>query len=385
MRITMYWHNGRSLGHTAEVAKISHAISKGMPDDHLVGISGAYKGLDMLSDKMDIVKLPGFANFDKLSGWNYTGKQGMQPEELFKCRSELLNCFMRNYEPDLFMVNHVPYGLYDELKPTLELPKKGKRLLTLRGILFDREKTNREYFKGDAEKWINEKYDALFVHIDPNIFSLEENYDIPKELAEKIQYTGYLTCKSDITKEQARNMLGLDSDKHIVVASMGGGQGAIDIWKNVLEALKCNADAYDEAYVITGPYLEQEDYDFLKECESSVKGLNVIKYTNNMIAWMKACDLFIGAAGSNMIGEVLATECNSILIPRQVREVEQHVHSRILSDKGIVRMCELKDVLDGELTKLVNKALSDPICGKNDIQMNGLDRYCDYLKKWCEK
>ncbi|WP_455950139.1 glycosyltransferase family protein [Eubacterium sp.] len=385
MRVAMYWHNGRSLGHTAEVAKISHAIEKGMPDDYLVGVTGAYKGLDMLADKMDVVKLPGFANFDKLSGWNYTGKQGMQPEELFKCRSEMIHCFMNNYEPDLFMVNHVPYGLYDELKPTLELKPRGKRILTLRGILFDREKTNREYFKGDAAKWIIDKYDALFVHIDPSIFAIEDNYDIPSELLNRIQYTGYLTCKNSMSKEEARKCLNIDEGKKIIVASMGGGQGAIEIWDNILKGLKENSDNYDEAYLITGPYLEEDDYKKMKSLEEEDESIKIIKYVNNMQTWMIACDLFIGAAGSNMIGEVLATGCNSILIPRQVREIEQHLHSKILSEKGIVRMCELGDVLDGELSKVITLGLKEPICEKSNILMNGLDRYTDYIKKWYER
>ncbi len=385
MRIVMYWHNGRSLGHTAEVAKITHAIEKDMPEDFLVGMTGAYKGLDMLSNKMDVVKLPGFANFDKLSGWNYTGRQGMEPKELFQCRTELMECFMKNYEPDIFMVNHVPYGLYNELEPTLNLTKKGKRFLTLRGILFDREKTNREYFKGEVAKWIADKYDALFVHIDPNIFSLEENYDIPTELLDRIQYTGYLSCMSNMSVNEARDLLGVDQDKRIIVSSMGGGQGAIDIWTSILNGLKKNSEYYDEAYIITGPYLESEDFIKLKELEHEVKGVHVIRYVNNMQTWMSASDLFIGAAGSNMIGEVLATSCNAILIPRQVREVEQHVHSKILSDKGIIRMCELQDVLEGKINRVIYEGLTEPIKKKSGILMNGSDRYCGLLKKWYMK
>lgn len=379
----MYWHNGRSLGHTAEVAKISYAIEKNMPEASLVGLTGAYKGLDMLSSKMDVVKLPGFANFDKKSGWNYTGKQGMEPVELFRCRSEMMECFMKHYDPDIFMVNHVPYGLYNELESTLKLSKKGKRILTLRGILFDREKTNREYFAGEAARWIDDKYDALFVHMDPKIFSLEENYDIPNMLLDKIQYTGYLACKTEVSMSAAREMLGLDQDKRIIVASMGGGQGAIDIWKNILEGLKENYAHYDEAYIITGPYIENDDFIKLKEVEHEIKGLHIIMYVNDMQKWMSACNLFIGAAGSNMIGEVLATNCNAILVPRQVREVEQHIHSKILADKGIVRMCGLEDVLNGEIGKVIYKGLTQPIHEKNDIYMNGLSRYCDLIKKWC--
>jgi len=383
MKIVCYWHNGRSLGHTAEVAKIAGAIEKGMPEAHLVGLTGAYKGLDMLPKKMDIIKMPGFANFDKLSGWNYTGRQGMEPEELFKCRSDLAKCFVSYYNPDIVFVNHVPYGLYDEMKPTLELKNRKMRVLTLRGILFDREKTNREYFNAEPAKWIDEQYDAIFVHIDPNIFNLEDNYDIPAELKRKIQYTGYLPCRENIEKEKAREQLNLNKEKKIVVGSMGGGQGAYKIWEKIIVASK-KLSGEKEVYLITGPYLEFDDKQRLEDIAKEFEWLHLITYVPDMKVWMAASDLFIGAAGSNMIGEILAVGCNAILVPRQVREVEQHVHAKILSDKKIVRMCELQEVYDGKLDTLMEEGLKEPLSGEHTILMNGSDRYCSYIKKWYE-
>lgn len=50
-KVVMYWHNGRSLGHTAEVAKISKKIEEVYKDWPMVGLTGAYKGLDLLSKK----------------------------------------------------------------------------------------------------------------------------------------------------------------------------------------------------------------------------------------------------------------------------------------------------------------------------------------------
>ena len=53
----MYWHNGRSLGHTSEVAKISKGLSEKLPNVKLLGVTGAFKGLDMVSKDMEIVKV----------------------------------------------------------------------------------------------------------------------------------------------------------------------------------------------------------------------------------------------------------------------------------------------------------------------------------------
>ena len=60
MKIAMYWHNGRSLGHTAEMAKITKTLVESFSNTYMAGISGAVKGLGMLTSKVDIFKLPSF-------------------------------------------------------------------------------------------------------------------------------------------------------------------------------------------------------------------------------------------------------------------------------------------------------------------------------------
>ena len=83
MKIAMYWHNGRSLGHTAEMAKITKTLVESFSNTYMAGISGAFKGLDMLPSKVDIFKLPSFSNYDRKAGWSYIGNQGLPVEILF--------------------------------------------------------------------------------------------------------------------------------------------------------------------------------------------------------------------------------------------------------------------------------------------------------------
>lgn len=376
MKIAMYWHNGRSLGHTAETAKISGVLSEAFVQSYFAGISGAFKGLDMLPSKLDVFKLPSFSNYDRREGWNYTGNQGMPVKALFELRSKLIYTYLADYRPDVLMVNHIPNGLYDELVPALKLENQSLRILTLRGILFDREKTAREFFSGDAARFLLDHYDNLIVHIDPNIFSLEEYYDIPREIQERIRYVGYLTPRCTVDRSTARASLGLDDQERIIVASMAGGQGAMNIWTRILEACGKNRRCFDKCCIITGPYLEYEDKIALRKMQDELDWLRVMEYTADMQLWMTAADLFIGAAGSSMIGEVISTSCNAIMIPRQVREIEQLVHSTLLAQRGIVRMCSLEDTLSGKLNCLIPEAMAEKLdSSAHHIQINGLREY----------
>lgn len=381
MKMAMYWHNGRSLGHTAENAKIANALVKDFENTFFAGLSGAFKGLDMLPSRVDMFKLPSFSNYDRKEGWNYMGNQGLPVGSLFKLRAKLLYDYLECYKPNVFMVNHIPNGLYDELLPSLKLPHDNLRILTLRGILFDKEKTEREYFKGDSAKLLNDYYDDIIVHIDPDIFSLEEHYDIPEVIKERIHYVGYLSPQMLMTRDECRKDLGLDQGKKIIVASMAGGQGALDIWMKIYDALMVCQDSFDECYFITGPYLEYESKITLKSIQESNVKIKVIEYVSNMQKWMTASDLFIGAAGSSMLGEIISTSCNALVIPRQVREIEQYVHSCELTKRGIVRMSSLSETMDGKLNGLIPNALDDPLdSGKHSIHINGLKNYSTLLK-----
>lgn len=381
MKIAMYWHNGRSLGHTSEVAKISKGLSEKLPNVKLLGVTGAFKGLDMVSKDMEIVKVPGFENFDTEDGLIFKNKFGVSRNELFDIRSKIINIAINAYQPNFFLVNHEPYGLDGELKQTLLDLKNCKKILTLRGVIYGAEETNFDYFSKETAEWINETYESILVHTDPEVFNLEEYYDIPKFLHNKIHYVGYLDTQSNVSKNDARKALGLENEERVFVSSMGGGQGCIKIWEQIVNAIKKNMHLWDKVILITGPYLEQKDYVRLCEAVKQESKVQVLRYSSNMKNWMKASNLFIGAAGANMLTEILSTQCNSIVIPRQISESEQLIHAGLLEKRKAVRMCTLEDIYQGKLDKMVREAMLSPINIENvNIKMGGANNYYKYLR-----
>lgn len=381
MKIAMYWHNGRSLGHTAEVAKISKGLVNAISSISVLGVTGAHNGLDMLPKEMEIVKLPGFENFDTDMGLLFTNKLGFEREKLFNLRSQILSLTLHEYQPEYLLVNHEPYGLDYEMRDSLTMLKNTKRILTLRGIIYGAEDTNRDYFSTQTAKWIEEHFDSIFIHIDPNIFSLEDYYKIPPSIVSKMHYVGYLEKPYYMSKKEARRKLNLNESDKVIVASMGGGQGAYKIWIEIIKALKSNVNFFSKVICITGPYLEESAYTMLSKELYLGMDILFIRYTSDMKIWMKASDLFIGAGGANMLSEILAVGCNSIVIPRQISESEQLIHSSILSQKGYIRMCTLSDVYSGGLIEKIIIALQQPIFRNAcEVLMNGAENYYKLLE-----
>lgn len=371
----MYWHNGRSLGHTAESAKIATALLESSDETYVSGVTGAYRGLDMLPDRMDLIKLPAFVNFDRSSGWAPATRSDMDIDEVFTLRAEMIDIYLAHYRPDILIVNHLPFGAEGEMRKALASTRSGKRVLTLRGVLFDRDKTRREYFTEEITDWIADNFDAISVHTDPTVFRLDSFYEVPDVLRDRIVHTGYLAERSSLSIGETREKLDVGANERLIVAAMGGGQGALPIWRELLQSFAERSADFDRVVAFTGPYLESGAFAELSALAESIEWLDLRSYTNDMPAWMVAADLFVGAAGSSMLGEILSTGVNSVVIPRQVREPEQRLHSAMLAERKLVRVCDLPEVLNGCIGPVLDDALSAPLSLDMSVELDGASRY----------
>ncbi|MGY3056226.1 putative glycosyltransferase [Streptomyces sp. TE3672] len=360
--VALYWHNGRSLGHTSRTAKVARYLLRSPKPYSIAGITGAYRGLDLLPPEADLVKIPSFANFDDPSGWNLRPRLAMSTEALHQVRADLITTFLGHYRPEVLMSDHIPRGTDDELVPALEARYARHTVLSLRGVLFDRDKTLRKYF-GDPGRgpWVLEHYCQFNVHTHPEVFDLADYYRIPREAADRLHYTGYLAEPYTVSRDEAREQIGVGPGERLVVAAMGGGQGAGDVWRALSAALHGRRGMFDRALLVTGPYLEPEDLRALRQLWKSDSAVEIRAYEPGLLPWMRAADLFVGAAGANALGEVLATGANAIAIPRQIREIEQQVHAQRLHDLGLIRRAGLPDVLDGVLDQMIPLALTEPL------------------------
>ncbi|MGW1123868.1 glycosyltransferase family protein [Streptomyces sp. NPDC002526] len=360
--VALYWHNGRSLGHTSRTAKVTNYLLRSPEPYSIAGITGAYRGLDLLPAEVDIVKVPSFANFDDPSGWNLRARLAMDEDVLNQVRTDLITTFLRHYRPEVLMSDHIPRGTDDELVPALEARYAHHAVLSLRGVLFDRVKTLRKYF-GDPGRgpWVLDHYCQFNVHTHPEIFDLADYYKISQEAADRLHYTGYLAEPYTVPRDEARRQIGVGPDERLIVAAMGGGQGAGNVWRALSEVLRDRRDLFDRALLVTGPYLEPADERGLRQLWENDPAVEVRSYEPDLLPWMRGSDLFVGAAGANALGEVLATGANALVVPRQVREIEQRVHSQRLQELGLLRMVDLPEVLNGALDRAVPLALTDPL------------------------
>ena len=372
-RIALYWHNGRSLGHTIRSATLGQGLLEHMPGSAVMGITGASKGLELLPPGMDVVKIPSYLAFDHAQGAVSAPIMPVTRKDLARMRENLIATFVRDFRPHAWIVDYHPQGNDGELVPALAQSPATQKVLGLRGILGAPEQTNSQFFSSRMVDFIRANYAAVHVYVDEHVFRLEEYYDVPPSLVSMLRYTGYVTRPATATRQEARAQLKLEPQARIVVASFGGGQGTEQLWQAVLHALEDISHTFDLAYFAAGPYLEAGAYAHLQNVVAQHANWHWARLLDPLPVWMQASDLFIGSGGYNSLSEVLATGANALIIPRQLNEREQLLHATSLANLQALRLLDLETALRENIAPILEMCLREPfpIAGALHIRRDG--------------
>lgn len=359
-RIALYWHNGRSLGHTVRSATLGQGLLEHMPGSAVMGITGASRGFELLPPGMDVIKIPSYLAFDHAQGAVSAPIMPVTRNDLSRMRENLVATFIRDFRPHALIIDYHPQGNDGELVPAVTQSPETRKVLGLRGILGTQQETNRQFFSPRMAEFIRAYYATIHVYVDERVFRLEEYYDVPTSLAEMLRYTGYVTRPTAATRPEARAHLNLEPQARVVVASFGGGQGTEQLWQAVLQALERIPQAFDLAYFAAGPYLEADAYTRLQSAVSRHPNWQWTRLLDPLPVWMKASDLFIGSGGYNSLSEVLATGANALIIPRQLNEREQMLHATSLANLQALRLLDLETALHGNIAPTLEMCLREP-------------------------
>jgi predicted glycosyltransferase len=381
-RIALYWHNGRSLGHTVRSATLGQALLDHIPESIVVGLTGASKGFELLPPNMDLVKIPSYLTYDSTEGVLASPVLSIAKEQFQRIRENLISTFVHTFQPHALIVDFHPEGKNRELIPTILNSSTTHKVLGLRGILGSRDDTNRDFFNPRLISFIQEYFSSIHVYIDQQVFRLEDYYSIPSSLSAMFQYTGYVARPIIATRAEARASLQLPSDARIIVISFGGGQGTEPMWQAMLKGLSKIQKHFDFAYLSAGPYLEAGAFERLQTQISQHSNWTWTRLLNPLTAWIKASDFFIGSGGYNSLAEIIATGANALIIPRQLNELEQEIHSGKLADLQILRIANLNTILHNETSSLLEMCLEEPYPQnhKFTIATNGAQQSAHFIQ-----
>ncbi len=356
-RLLAYSHDGYGLGHLRRNLRIAVGLSNRRPDVEVLLVTGAMAAERLTSGHgIACVRLPPVTK---------SGPGRYEPAEpgetsigaVVARRSAILAELVADFAPDILLVDRHPRGLHRELDPALEIHRRrqprGRAVLGLRDILDEPATIAREWAEHDLTAVIEHYYDAAFCYGDRGVYDLAAEYQFPGAVADRLQYTGYLTDDLLATESVAIRRLH-SGGARLAVCTLGGGQDAAGIAAAFLAAITHLRERNWRGVLIAGPYMTPDDVDALRR-HPAATDVTIIGMATDVPSYLAAADAVFCMGGYNTTCEVLGLAVPAVIVPRTSPRLEQMMRAQRLADRGLVRWLHPS----GLTPRVVARALSD--------------------------
>jgi len=359
MKIIQYCQHVLGIGHYFRSLEIARALS----GHQLVLVTGGPPVHTELPSHVIEYKLPGL-QMDSDFTAIFPTESNRSLEEVQEERQALMYTLFEKTDPNLFIVELYPFGRKRfgfELLPLLKATRRGefgstKVICSLRDILVEKENT--QAYERKVLDLLNNYFDALLVHADANLVSLDETFDSTAEIKIPVVYTGFVTERpSPNAGKVLRERLGLKGNEALVVVSAGGGSVGAELLRAVLKAHARWVDGRRlHLYIFTGPFMTEADFASLAELVSSMDGVQLNRFTPEFLSYLAAADLSVSMAGYNTCMNILATGVSSLVWPFGQNR-EQRLRAEKLAALGALTILEQEDLKPSRLAASMKRAL----------------------------
>ncbi len=334
-RVMFYSHDTFGLGHIRRTQKIANAIADSSKSI-LIACSSPMANSFLSKPGIEYLNLPGFAK--QVTGEYQPRSLNIPIEEFVSLRANLLLAAVKNFRPQILIVDKEPLGVKGELLPSLryirEQKMETKIVCGFRDILDEKEKVAEEWQRKGVLKGLEEFYDSLLIYGEESNFDFREEYSLPKHLAEKVVYAGYVQPKESFEKEFFP--LDFPKDRPIVTFTLGGGGDGWNYIEMFLQVVENKLAGDDFNYVLlTGPFANVPLVERARKLQAEKTNFKVIDFTSNALGLFDRSRLVISMGGYNSFCELAYMRKYPLILPRIRPREEQLIRARVFKKKGL--------------------------------------------------
>ena len=381
LRILYYSHDSYGLGHLRRTLALAHHVREKLPDATQLIVSGAAH--------TDGWSLPAGADWLKLPAVVKAGSGDYRPRSL-ECsiastvdlRSDIVLAASRRFQPDFFVVDHVPDGLNGEALPALrQAAASGARLvLGLRDILDGAPLVRRAWREARVHGLLDELYDRIVVYGDPSVYDVAAEYTFSAAATAKTRYVGYLRAPSPSPAAAVRRQYGAGDGRLVVVTAGGGGDG-FPLLATTLDSLESAPPPRTQVIAVCGPLMAEDERTELERAARCVPGVRLVTSLPDLADLVAAADAVVGMAGYNTVREILTYRRPAVLVPRVQPRVEQLIRAEALQRRGLVRMVHPAELTPDRLGAELRRLLAAGPPPMSDFSLDGLDGFVTQLRE----
>jgi len=383
-RLLVYSHDTFGLGHLQRCLKLIRGLSARFPRLSTLLVTGSpVVHRYAMPPNTDYVKLPALR---KVGSEEYEARSlAISKGGIRTLRSNLLLRTIRDYDPNVLLVDHSPLGGKGELLPGLELlAERGGclRILGLRDIIDEPGSVIELWRQTGVYDVLTRLYDRLVVYGHQQVFDPVTQYAFPESLARKTDFVGYV-CEDPAPAVQ-EHVNGKDPRPLVTVTVGGGDGGAESVIVPFLEALgRFRQRLNVRAEVLTGPFVPPETAARLEALVGDLP-VTLTSFLPSTAELVRRSDLVISTAGYNTVSDLLVHGRRGLLIPRVLHRQEQLVRARRLAELGLVRCLGPDEVSPERLVEEIERLLADPeepltrARAEGRLPLDGARRFAEY-------
>lgn len=371
-RILFYCQPVLGIGHYIR----SREIVRALRDFDVCFVNGGetISGLEMPSE-VEGINLPALksdAEFQQLQ----TDDNSLTLDEIKRIRQQQLLTIYERIQPDILIIELFPFGRrkFDfELIPLLENAKRNhtRIVCSLRDILVS--KRQQSQFDDEACALMNQYFDLLLIHSDPQFQRLEETFPRVNEIKSEVRYTGFVVQKSSARVKTK------DDDLRVnILVSIGGGRVGhelIDVAISATELLEIPS----QMHIVTGPHCPDENFFDIQQRITGKPEIRLERFTPDFPALLRQADLSISMAGYNTCMDILSVGVRAIMYPFVGNNnLEQTIRAMKLETLGRVKVIQSDLLEPRHLAKTIYESLQTPVPAIS-LDLNGAEKSAEIL------
>lgn len=250
-------------------------------------------------------------------------------------RTELLDQSLRNFAPDVLVIELFPFGrkyFSFELLPLLQRIRQEnlptKVVCSLRDILV--EKKDQARFEERVIRTLNACFDLLLIHSDPHVIPLDETFSRVKDIAIPLEYTGF------VTRQPGQN---LTPQTGLILVSGGGSPVGRDLLACAIGAAQTLPDPHLRMRAFASPFLPRQDLACLERLAARDERSVILPFSSQFLDELAAAELSISMAGYNTCMDILSSGIKALVHPFPQNR-EQRIRAERLQQLGILTVLD---------------------------------------------
>ncbi len=351
-------------GHLARACTLARAyLAAG---DDVCVVSGGMPTPMLNSDDVPMVQLTPLrsdgVDFSRLLSLDGTAAS---PALLTERRDTLLTT-LSAFRPDVLITELFPFGrriLRDEFQALLEAAKaldpRPIVCASIRDILAPPSKPKKVVF---ADEVIQQYYDAVFVHSDPDLTPLELSWPVTDILRPYLRYTGFVAPST-----AGPHPSGAGTDE--IIISAGGG----DVGGPIYEVALASAAVIQRPMrlLVGGADAQSRISDLTARAATNVTVEPVRKDFRQMLFHAAAS---VSLCGYNTALDILQANTPAVFIPfDDGNEVEQGIRADALTKHSGIETLRLADITPETLSAALNTVIAAPRRHSNEASFDGAE------------